>query len=163
MNERWIADASPLIILARSGMLDLLFGLCPDPVIPHSVAEEIRMGRDGDPAKDWLTVDGERYVTGPVTPSPEVARWGLGDGESEVLTIALSAPLAVAILDDHAARKCAVASGIRVRGTLGIVVLAKRRGLIMEAAPAFDALRESGLRVSADLLAAAKALAGESE
>jgi len=54
----------------------------------------------------------------------------LGAGESEVLTWARQNPGYEAILDDRAARNCAITLQIPVRGTLGVALLAKREGLI---------------------------------
>lgn len=66
-------------------------------------------------------------------PTPELAAWDLGAGETAVLSYALANPGWVAILDDGAARKCAVTFGIAVRGSLAVVILAKKRGLIPQA------------------------------
>ena len=51
------------------------------------------------------------------------------------------------LLDDGAARRCAVALGIPLIGTLGVIVRAKKRGRIASAAELFHALREVGFRV----------------
>ena len=61
---------------------------------------------------------------------PSIAAWDLGRGESEVLTLALGKPRTGVVLDDLQARKCAELFEISLIGTLGLVVLAKRKGLI---------------------------------
>ena len=66
-----------------------------------------------------------------------------------------------AILDDRAARNCAVALGIPVRGTLGVVLLAKVEGIVPLAAPLLAELQNAGLRIDAAVLEAALRLAGE--
>ena len=50
---------------------------------------------------------------------------------------------------------------VPVRGTLGIVVLAKRHGLVSHAKPVLDQLVKAGFHVAPALLAQALALAGE--
>ncbi len=66
-------------------------------------------------------------VTTPALAVPDsILEWGLGVGESSVLAFALGHSGTEAIIDDLAARKCAAALGIPVRGTLGIVPSAKR-------------------------------------
>jgi predicted nucleic acid-binding protein len=67
------------------------------------------------------------------------------------------------VLDDRAARNCAAALHIPVRGTLGIILLAKREGLIPHAKPVFDELLQAGLRIDPLTLAAALKLVGEQE
>ena len=81
-----------------------------------------------------------------------MAVWQVGTGESQVLGWALRGPGKVAILDDRAARRCATLLGIPVIGTVGVVALAKRRGLVSAAAPIFTALEEAGLFLSKALI-----------
>lgn len=69
----------------------------------------------------------------------------MGSGESEVLSLALARPGAKAVVDDLTARKCAYALGIPVMGGLGVVVLAKRQGMIPRASSVFHDLIQSGL------------------
>lgn len=51
------------------------------------------------------------------------------------LAAAISTGDCLAIVDDRAARRCGVALGITTLGTGGVLLLAKRRGLILEVAP----------------------------
>ena len=51
-----------------------------------------------------------------------------------MLTVALNRPDFRAMVDDQAARRCARTLGIRTLGTGGMLVLAKRRGLIIKEA-----------------------------
>jgi predicted nucleic acid-binding protein len=68
-----------------------------------------------------------------------------------------------AILDDRAARNCALSLGIPVRGTLGVILLAKREGLLSHVQPVFARLQEAGLRIAPVVLDTALELAGEKE
>jgi len=54
----------------------------------------------------------------------------------------------VVILDDGLARRYAEALKIRLTGTLGILLDAKRRGLVSSVAPLIDALQRLGFRLS---------------
>jgi predicted nucleic acid-binding protein len=103
----------------------------------------------------WLKI-----VPAPPTP-PRVLVWGLGAGESSVLTIALTDPDCEAILDDRDARRCAWALGIGVRGTLGLVILAKQIGSLHSARPVVEQLRQVGLFLTDDVANGALALVGE--
>ena len=65
------------------------------------------------------------------------------------------------ILDDLAARRCAAIHQIPVRGTLGLVLVAKRRGVISSARSTLDELRRVGMYLSDAVLDDALSLIGE--
>ena len=84
--------------------------------------------------------------------SPGVAAWDLGIGESAVLTFAAEHSRFRAMVDDKAARRCAKTLGIKTLGTGGMLVLAKRRGLIESVSNELDNLRTAGLWMSDELV-----------
>lgn len=95
-------------------------------------------------------------------PIPDTIRaWDLGVGETAVLAWGSDNPGTVIIVDDLAARRCAASHGIPVRGTLGLVLTAKKRGMIPEARPVLEKLRQSGMYLSDRILNQALALIGE--
>jgi predicted nucleic acid-binding protein len=65
-------------------------------------------------------------------------------------------------VDDLAApRRCAATLGIPVRGTLGLILTAQRRGVIPQARPALENLRRSGMYLSDHILNQALKLVDE--
>ncbi|MGH9899660.1 MAG: DUF3368 domain-containing protein, partial [Pyrinomonadaceae bacterium] len=95
-------------------------------------------------------------------PIPEqIQAWGLGPGESSVLAWTHVHPGTEAIIDDLAARRCATAFNIPVRGTLGLVLTAKRRGHIPAARPILMQLKQEGMYLSDHVMNKALALIGE--
>ncbi len=78
-----------------------------------------------------------------------------------MLAIAMADPSCEAILDDRDARRCAHAIQVMVRGTIGLVLLAKQIGAIPLARPVVEQLRQSGLFVTDGLTNQALALVGE--
>jgi len=142
-----VLNASPLIVLARAGYLDLVPKLVSSVVIPRAVATEVTAGPAEDPAvrflakPSWLTVID---LTPPLSP---LAIWRLGQGESEVLEYARRNPGTTAILDDKAARRAALALHVPLTGTLGLLIAAVRNKLIPSLREAIDAVRASGLYV----------------
>lgn len=72
-------------------------------------------------------------------------------GESAVLTFAFKNPGFHAIIDDKAERRCAKTLGIKTLGTGGLLILAKRSGLIASVASGLANLRNSGLWISDEL------------
>jgi hypothetical protein len=85
----------------------------------------------------------------------------LGPGESHVLALALEMPGAVVIVDDFLARRTAEALHIPLTGTLGVLLAAKRAGLIGEIAPLLDNLQNLRFWVSPVTRTAVLKLAGE--
>ena len=126
MVEPAVANASPIIFLARGGYLDLLQLTGARVVVPTSVALEIR--RRGAEDVTARALDGALWleIVDPPSVPPVIHAWDLGPGESAVLAWAHAHPGCEAIIDDLAARRCAATLGVPVRGTLGIVLLAKK-------------------------------------
>lgn len=144
-----VLDASPVIVLARAGFLDILPNLMSPAVLPQAVAEEIEAGPTDDPSRrflaerpDWLTLMEPQPALSPL------ASWRLGRGESEVLEYARQNTGTVAVLDDKAARRAARALEIPVTGTLGLLIAAVERGLLPSLEDAIESAQESGLYVS---------------
>jgi predicted nucleic acid-binding protein len=156
-----IVDASPLILLAKAGRLELLRALGRDLIVPDAVADELRAKGSDDPVVQsvgnaaWL-----RVLSVPATRESVVA-WRLGAGESAVLTCALQYSDPLVVLDDREGRRCAASHGIAVMGTIGVALLAKDAGTIPLVAPVLDELITAGMHVSDALLARALHLAGE--
>lgn len=83
----------------------------------------------------------------PTTPTI-IQNWNLGAGESEVLAWGYLHSDTEIILDDLAARRCAKYLEIPVRGTLGLVLIAKQRNVIPSARQVLEKLRLSGMYLS---------------
>ena len=144
-----ISNTSPLQYLHQIAQLEILPVLCPTVLVPGPVVSEIEVGRSsGVDLPDltrlpWITVmsPAAMPVLGLVT--------DLGLGEAAVLALALERPGAIALLDDRPARKLASVRGIPVVGTLGILIQAKKRGIIPEVKPLVEKLQRLGFRLNA--------------
>jgi predicted nucleic acid-binding protein len=154
-------NTSPLIFLTKGGVLELLQIISQEIIVPAAVATEIQAYGEMDVTaialvqKNWLVV-----VETPPVPTV-IQSWDLGAGESAVLTWGYVHPGTEVILDDLAARRCAAALGIPVRGTLGLVLHAKQQGIIPTARPILEKLRLSGMYLSDRVMNQALALIGE--
>jgi predicted nucleic acid-binding protein len=161
VDETAVINASPLILFCRAEKLVLLREFAAHILVPMPVAKEISArGRSDVTAK---TIESTPWIEMiPSPPIPEaVASWGLGPGESSVLAVAAANPEMTAIIDDLSGRKCAARLGIPVRGTLGIVLTAKRRGVILQARPVLEDLLASGLYLRRRVLDEALKRVGE--
>ncbi len=159
--DQVVINASPLIILFKSGLAGLLPRLFTEIIVPEAVWSEVIAGGATDaaaaqvPLSLWLRRESVASV------APEVMLWNLGDGESEVLNFALTRPEYPAVIDDRAARNCARTLGIHTLGTGGLLVLAKRRGLIASVTNELIKVQDAGLWLSDKVVALLQAQAGE--
>jgi predicted nucleic acid-binding protein len=145
-------DASPLILLGKSGQLDWLPRM-GHIFVPESVAAEIAAGSSDDPARLWLGApSGKVVIVSNAAISDELLAWDLGRGENAVIAMAIGNQGYEAVLDDAAARRCAAVFGVRLRGTLSFVALAKKRGLVSACRPVFEKMQTAGLFVSQALV-----------
>jgi predicted nucleic acid-binding protein len=160
-TERWAVNASPVILLAKAGIIHLLPSLCEELVVSAGVLAEVRGGRQADAGREWLETAGREFLRVVPEIHSALAGWGGGAGEAEVITWALEHPGFAAVLADRAARKLAARHGIPMLGSLRVIVKAKERGLIPLARPALERLRGVGAYVDDQLIDRAIALAGE--
>ena len=151
--DPWVVNASPLILLGKTGHLDLLAALADTVVVPQAVVTEVGVKPDGAAVLAELTENLAYRVVVPEPAPPEILAWDLGAGEAQVITLALRHGADRVVLDDMEARRCAKAMGLRVIGTLGVVGRAKAMGRISQAAPVIEHLRRTGLYVSDALVA----------
>lgn len=159
--EKVVINASPFILLSKSGLIELLPQLFSEIVMPERVSLEII---EGDDIATQTLYDYEASWLEDCFPivSEEVLVWNLGDGETDVLSWAFQhMEDFTALIDDRAARNCAKALGIPMLGTGGILVLAKRRGLIESVGEALQKLQDAGLYISDDIVELLKKQAGE--
>jgi hypothetical protein len=154
-----ISDSSPLILLSAAGQIDLMRELFGDIVVPPAVLIEVIAaggGRAGSEANglNWIVERSPRRA-------PELPD-ALRAGEAQAIALAVEdEPPTLLLLDDLAARRVALGLGIAVTGTAGVVLLAKRRGLINAVRPTLERLREAGLYLAQPLYNGLLAEAGE--
>lgn len=152
--ERVVVNASPLICLCKSGLSTILPSLFNEIVVPAPVYEEITVKGDIEPDLLRLSASNSlKKVSGIIIPA-SITAWDLGDGESSVLAFAVENPGFYAVIDDLEARRCAIASGCSYTGTIGMILLAKRRGLIVSVSDCLFKLRNAGLWLSDDFIKA---------
>lgn len=159
MDDLVVVNSSPLIVLSRAGRIDLLTLLGTPTHVPESVSREVRAHSD-EAARVLATIPWLRTVPD-ADISPLVRGWDLGAGESAVLEWAQANRPARAVIDDYAARKLASVLAVQVTGTLGLALLAKKRGVVPAARPLLEELTRAGLYLSESIIESALRLVGE--
>jgi predicted nucleic acid-binding protein len=148
-----VSNSSPLINLARIGRLDLLSRLYGELIIPEAVWHEVvvqgagQTGAHEIETATWIRVQ-------PVTNRELVRalRHELDTGEAEAIALALEVDTEFLLMDEHLGRETASYMGIRCIGLVGVLVEAKKKGLIGQIRPLLDTLRDlAGFWVSETL------------
>lgn len=162
MHNKFVLNASPLIVLGKADLLRTIAPLAFEWVIPNGVAEEIEKKRPLNLYIVDLQAGSSVVVERCAQIHSHVAAWDLGQGESEVLSITLQKGVSgTAVLDDLQARKCAKILETGLIGSVGLLLLAKRCGLIQAVKPAMNKIIEAGLYISPDVLASVYKRIGE--
>jgi hypothetical protein len=143
-----VADTSVNQYLFQIDYFCLLSALYGMVTVPLAVQEELQEGRrlgvllPNLENYEWIQcVAVDRHDLLPQIP-------GLGQGEREVLSLVVSRPNFLALLDDGLARRYANQLDIKCSGTLGVLLKAKQTGLIDKIKPALDQLIDLGFRAS---------------
>ena len=143
-----ISNASPLIILAKIGLLDLLLHLHGQVIISPDVHREVVVSGAGLPGSgqvasaQWIKV---KDVREPARIARVAAGAGLGLGEASTVLLAQELRADLALIDDLKARKVAEAEGLKIRGSIGTLEAAFRKGHLSDLRQAFRHLVEAGL------------------
>ena len=149
VSDALVINASPLIFLGNAGRLDLLRATGFSRIIvPQAVFDEVTATQHSDRAAASLTEYDWIERVAPIDVSPTITEWDLGSGESAVIAVALGIAGARPVIDDLAARRCALALGLDVIGTLGVVIAAHRSGRIEDARQVLLEIRAAGMWLS---------------
>lgn len=149
-----VSDSSVLIALSSIGQLSLLEHRFPQGIlIPEAVWREVveagadRPGAQEVRAADWIqrrSVEDQDYV--------RFLAIELDEGEAEAIVLARQEGADVVLLDEKEARRVAGHLGLHVLGTVGLLIWARRQGLISSLGTQLKALQEQGgFRLSQEL------------
>lgn len=157
-----VSNAGPIIALARIEKLYLLQTLYGELLIPTAVQKEVTgLPADLPGAREvktasWIKVSGVSDAL-----SVSLLRERLDAGESEAIILVLERQADLLLIDEARGRRIAQARELPHIGTLGILLLAKRRGLIKTVTPLLDQLLTAGFRMDDSLMQVVKQQAGE--
>ena len=158
-----VADAGPLIGLAITGRVEILGALFERVLISRAVLEELQIeaSRLGSLASSkareegWLSTEDVPEDTD-MTQLTEL----FDRGEAEAIVLAQSRDARL-LIDERKGRAVARSRGVRVIGTGGVLLLAKREHVIDQIAPLLHELASHGYRLSDELRRELLVLAGE--
>lgn len=155
-----ISNNGPLVALWTLDLLSLLRDLYTEVLIPEEVKNEFLA--TGEIAREQALKNAPWITTVTlITPLGELAQLGIHRGEAAVFALAEERGTRLVILDDKEARRYAKRIGLPLTGTVGILLEAKRSGLIDAIKPLLNVLLENGVRLGASLVNDALQEAGE--
>lgn len=150
-----VADSSPLIALCRVGRLELLHDLFGLLILPEAVWQEVaatypeKTGAAGIASASWIehrSVQDMQLVN--------LLRQDLGAGESEAIVLAREVKADVLLMDERRGRNAAKRLGITCTGLVGLLLEARRRGILADPARVGQELRDvAGFWISDELMA----------
>jgi len=141
-----VSNASVLIALSSIGMLSLLRERFPESiVVPEAVWREVvdegaeRPGAREVSKANWIKVHkvNDKGMVG-------LLRAELDEGEAESIALAHEVRADVVLLDERDARHAAMRMGLKVLGTVGILLWGKQAGKLVNLREVLDALRFQG-------------------
>jgi uncharacterized protein len=157
-----VSNATPLIALSKIGHLALLPQWFGTILLPQAVYDEVVTKGQGRPGAaqihqaDWIRV---RSITDRI--AVDYLRAELDPGEAEVLILAQEVSANWILVDEPKARLAAELLGLRVTGTLGLLLLARRMGRVPAIRPLLDELRANRFHLSDRVYQAVLEEAGE--
>lgn len=158
-----VADSGPLIMFARSGLLDIVRSVCGTLLVPVTVFEECTCDAAKPGVRELLDAQAAGLfevvsVSEPDMCLPDIIH--LDGGEIEALVLAFNRRCPV-LMDESLGRKAAMRHGIGVVGGAGLLLAAKERGLIDAVFPILHSWRQWGYFLAPALLRAVLERAGE--
>lgn len=159
-----VSNTGPLIGLAKINQLPILKSIYKEVMIPPMVHKELwgKVGMESDQIdsalQDFIKVTEIKTLK----PATESALVDLDEGERQAISLASTIDDEVLLLlDDRAGREAAKKLGIPTTGLIGIMLLAKERGLINNVRPLLEEIRNHGYWLSDEVIEVARKLAGE--
>jgi predicted nucleic acid-binding protein len=141
MLKTIVSDTSCFIILANIGELDLLQKAFGEIITTKEVLQEF-----GEDLPNWVLVKSatDKY-------RQRILETQVDRGEASAIALALEYSESMIILDDYKARKVAENLGLEITGTIGVIIIAKKRGVINSIKPYLEKIRATNFRISEEI------------
>ena len=136
-----ISDTSCLILLDKIGELDLLRKLFGQITITPEISAEFKKT-----LPDWFLIEEPVNKT-----YQKILEASIDKGEASAIAFALEKANCLLIIDDAKGRKYAEQLGIKMTGTLGVIIDAKLSGHLPSIKPVLEKIKKTDFRISPDL------------
>jgi uncharacterized protein len=157
-----VSDTSPIRALNHLGRLELLHDLFGEVIVPTAVVEELSLPGVKFPSISFRDFSFIRIESVKNRELVNRLMATLDRGESEALALAVELHASAVLIDESLGREKAKQMGLIPFGVLGILLQAKKEGLVGLVEPLLDKLEiEINFFMSADLRAQVLRMAGE--
>jgi predicted nucleic acid-binding protein len=140
-NSVVITDTSCFILLEKINSLDILHRVFATVLTTPEIAEEY-----GNLLPEWVIIQSANQSL-----KEKYSRY-IDEGEASAIALACEIPCDYVILDDIAARKLAERLHLPIKGTVGILLSAKQKGIIPLFRPYLDLIQQTNFRLSSQLV-----------
>ena len=149
-----VVNTGPIIsLIAATGDLEILKNLYSEVHVPLEVAEELtfnnstKFGAEVFSNADFLLVEKKHLIINPMLLN------SLDTGEASVIQLALNKSIDYVSIDEAVGRRIARLNALRLNGSLGILVKAKKIGIINSVKDCLTNMKEKGIYLSDNLIA----------
>lgn len=141
MQKTIVSDSSCIIVLEKIGELEILKKLFGQILITSEVAQEV-----GLQLPEWIEIrnPSDKNYQRILSASVDI-------GEASSIALGLELSECLLIMDDLKGRKLARQLGLAVTGTLALLVIAKKNGVVSAVKPVLEKLTRTNFRLSSEL------------
>lgn len=157
-----VADAGPLIALGCLNKISILTITLGSIIVPETVSHECihDLSRPGAQAIQRALDERVLVISEKFDNSSFVLNKLLGPGETAAIQLAKELSCGL-LMDDLLARNIAAALNVSTIGTVGVLLLAKQKNIIVEVLPIINDLKNVGYYLSDKIIREAANIAGE--
>ncbi len=141
MQKVIVSDTSCLILLDKIGELNLLNRLFGTIIITQEIADEFKKE-----LPNWVRIENPVNKT-----YQKILETSLDRGEASAIAFAIEQSDCLLIIDDYKGRKYAEQLGIKITGTLGIVIEAKLVGHLKSVKPLLEKIKKTDFKLTTEL------------
>jgi predicted nucleic acid-binding protein len=141
MRKVIISDTSCLILLNKIDQLNLLQKLFGEITITREIAKEFKKE-----LPSWF-----RVVNPINTKYQKILEASIDKGEASAIALAIEQEDCLIIIDDYKGRKYAEQMGLKITGTLGVIIAAKQVGHITSVKPLLTKIKLTDFRLTVEL------------
>ena len=144
-----VSDTGPLAVLFKAKLLSILKELHEEVLVPRAVERELRRKPEGaDIFRDNIGINATEVENIELVKALMLV---VDEGEAEAIALALHSGARL-LIDEKRGKNAAKALGLEIRGTLGLFVEAKNKGIIRSVKDCIDELLELGYYLDYELI-----------